>query len=152
MTLVEDSITTTCPGNAFNLRLKRFETHPAPPSVTESVGGVFGSTVAVCCTSHAPSLTKPLARITELVVAATPLTRQPPGIRVPGPKPTQLVPLVPNSKEVRQTSGVEPVRNQVTVDPSKVRVWLAGVGLSNRPMRVRATPFRVVNRPPTRML
>src|SRR3989442_11967654 len=55
------------------------------------------------------------------------------------------------SKVVRQTSGPVPPRIQVRVEPSKVRLWVAGPVLLSRPMLMRPCPPSVEKYPPTRI-
>src|SRR5512139_2547812 len=68
---------------------------------------------------NCPPVTKPRARRVALAGMETPVSRQPPVMRVPAPRLTQSVPLVQASKLVRQTSGLLPPRSQVRVDPSQ---------------------------------
>src|SRR5258708_7660425 len=68
--------------------------------------------------------------------------------------PSRVVHAAPSgehSKVVRQTSGLVPPRNQVRVEPSKVRLWVAGPLLLSRPMFLRLCPPRVLKLPPTRV-
>src|SRR2546427_770504 len=55
------------------------------------------------------------------------------------------------SKVVRQTSGLVPPRIQVRVEPSKVKLWVAGPVLLSRPMLLRLCPPSDVKSPPTRI-
>src|SRR5437899_12799375 len=55
------------------------------------------------------------------------------------------------SKVVRQTSGLVPPRIQVRVEPSNVRLWVAGPVLLSRPRLLRLCPPSVVKEPPTRI-
>ena len=63
-----------------------------------------------------------------------------PGTREPVPKLVQLLALVEDSKVARQISGLAPPRSQVIVEPSQLRLWLAGLVLLSRPMLFRAWP------------
>ncbi len=58
---------------------------------------------------------------------------QPPAMRAPAPRLAHSVPLVEKSKVVPQTSGLAPPRSQVMVEPSKLRLWVAGSVLFSRP-------------------
>jgi hypothetical protein len=55
-------------------------------------------------------------------------------MRAPAPKFVQVRPSVERSNVVRQTSGLVPPRSQVMVEPSKLRLWVAGSVLFKRPM------------------
>src|SRR2546425_11261962 len=90
----------------------------------------------------APPTVYPRARKVVFVGRATPVSCQPPacpagrpGMRVPAPRFVhELPPSGEYSKVVRQTSGLVPPRVQVRVEPSKVRLWVAGPGMFRRPM------------------
>ena len=70
---------------------------------------------------------------------------------MPPPRFVHAEPSGEYSKLVRQTSGLVPPRIQVRVEPSKVRLWVAGPVLSSRPMLLRLCPPSVVKLPPTRI-
>ena len=72
-------------------------------------------------------------------------------MRDPAPRLTQSTPLVEASKVVRQTSGLAPPRSQVMLEPSEVRLCVAGSVLISRPMFVRATPPSIAKLPPARI-
>src|SRR5260221_6298058 len=73
-------------------------------------------------------------------------------MRLPAPRSVHTgPPLGENSKVVRQTSGLVPPRIQVNVEPSKVRLWVAGPVLLSRPILLRLCPPSVLNMPPTRI-
>src|SRR5437899_10482947 len=72
-------------------------------------------------------------------------------MRTPAPRFDQELPSGEYSKVVRQTSGLVPPRIQVRVEPSKVRLWVAGPVLLSRPMKLRLCPPKVVKTPPTRI-
>src|SRR6266852_1787963 len=72
-------------------------------------------------------------------------------MRMPPPRLVHEAPSGEYSKVVRQTSGLAPPRIQVRVEPSKVRLWVAGPLLLRRPRLVRLCPPSVVNAPPTRI-
>src|SRR2546427_923000 len=72
-------------------------------------------------------------------------------MRLPPPRFVHEAPSGEYSKVVRQTSGLAPPRSQVRVEPSKVRLWVAGPVLLSRPMLVRLCPPSAVNSPPTRI-
>src|SRR5260221_9994534 len=106
----------------------------------------------------APPTVYPRARNVVFFGRASPVSCQPPacpagrpGTRMPAPRFVHEAPLGEYSKVVRQTSGLVPPRIQVKVEPSKVRLWVAGPVLSSRPMLVRLCPPSVVNPPPTRI-
>src|SRR5712692_7793549 len=73
-------------------------------------------------------------------------------MRLPAPRFVHTVPPSGEySKVVRHTSGLVPPRVQVTVEPSKVRLWVAGPVLLSRPMLARLCPPSVLKLPPTRI-
>src|SRR6266700_2020644 len=72
-------------------------------------------------------------------------------MRMPPPRLVHEAPSAEYSKVVRQTSGLVPPRIQVRVEPSKVRLWVAGPVLLSRPKEPRLCPPNVVNPPPTRI-
>src|SRR2546425_12102380 len=72
-------------------------------------------------------------------------------MRMPPPRFSQELPSGEYSKVVRQTSGLVPPRIQVRVEPSKVRLWVAGPVLSSRPMELRLCPTSRPKKPPTRI-
>src|SRR5207245_6373137 len=82
---------------------------------------------------------------------ASPASCQPPGMRMPPLRFIHEAPSDEYSKVVRQTSGLVPPRVQVRVEPSKVRLWVAGPVLLSLPMLVRPCPPNVVKFPPTRI-
>src|SRR5437763_1499421 len=96
---------------------------------------------------YSPPVRKPRARTVALVARASPITCQPPGMRVPEPALVQVRPSVEISKVVRQTSGLVPPRSQVIAAPSKVRLWVAAEVLSKRPMLLRVIESTVKNDP-----
>src|SRR6266404_4715159 len=75
---------------------------------------------------NCPAETRPRARISEPGCTRTPVNCQPPEIRVPFPKSVQTLPSVEFWKLVRHTSGDEPPRSQVIVEPTYVRLCVAG--------------------------
>src|SRR6266481_5738458 len=83
--------------------------------------------------SSDPPTVSPRARKLVLVGRVSPVSCQPPGMRMPAPRLVHAVPSGEYSKVVRQTSGLVPPRVQVTVEPSKVRLWVAGPVLLSRP-------------------
>src|SRR5207245_1520125 len=87
-----------------------------------------------------------------LVGRANPASCQPPGMRMPPPRSVhELPPSGEYSKVVRQTSGLVPPRVQLRVEPSKVRLWVAGSVLWTRPILLRLCPPSVAKLPPTRI-
>ena len=84
-------MTTTWPGTARVLKLNWLKLKPKTPSLARMAG------------------------------KDSPVNRQPSAMRLPAPRPVQLVPSVEVSKVVRQTSGVVPARSHVTVWPSEER-------------------------------
>src|SRR6266446_3110821 len=107
----------------------------------------------------APPTVYPRARNVVFVGRASPVSCQPPacpagrpGMRMPAPRFDQELPSGEYSKVVRQTSGLVPPRIQVRVEPSKVRLWVAGPVLSIRPTLVRLCPASAAKLPPTRIL
>src|SRR2546428_7541553 len=82
---------------------------------------------------------------------ASRVNSHPPGMRIPPPRFVHEAPSSEYSKVVRQTSGLVPPRIQVRVEPSKVRLWVAGPVLLSRPMLVRLCPPSVLKFPPTRI-
>src|SRR5712692_10228074 len=105
-----------------------------------------------------PLTVSPRARKVVFVGRTSPVSCQPPacpagrpGMRMPPPRLVHEAPSGEYSKVVRQTSGQVPPRIQVRVEPSKVRLWVAGPVLLSRPMLVRLCPPSVVNWPATRI-
>ncbi len=87
-----------------------------------------------------PPVTKPRTRRMVPTDTDTLVHCQPPAgsaggplTRLPAPRLSQSVPLVEASSVARQTSGLVPPRSQVRVEPSKVRLWVAGSVLFSRP-------------------
>src|SRR5712664_4079869 len=106
----------------------------------------------------APPTVYPRAWNVVFVGRASPVSCQPPacpagrpGMRMPPPRLVHALPSGEYSKVVRQTSGLVPPRIQVRVEPSKVRLWVAGPLLLRRPMLLRLCPPKVLKLPPTRI-
>src|SRR5713226_6641799 len=70
---------------------------------------------------------------------------------MPPPRFVHEAPSSEYSKVVRQTSGLAPPRIQVRVEPSKVKLWVAGPVLLRRPRLLRLCPPSVLKLPPTRI-
>src|SRR6266581_2843658 len=95
-----------------------------------------------------PPTVKPRARNVVFVGSASPVSCQPPRMRMPAPRFVHAAPSGEDSKVVRQTSGLVPPRIHVRVEPSKVRLWMADPVLLSRPMYLRLCPPSVVKLPP----
>src|SRR5690348_863411 len=95
-----------------------------------------------------PAVKYPRPRTLALAGKLNPASCHPPATRLPAVKPKYALPLVENSKVVRENSGPVPPRSQFTVAPSNVRLCDGAPVLFNRAIRDRACPDKFVKAPP----
>ena len=146
--------TTTRPKSTLARPLTRF----VPAGCSTAILGTGRSWNAVCCSINpllplaTPPVVRARARMTPLAGRFSPVSSQPPLIRVPAPSGVQVDPSVANSKLTCVVSGTAPPRCHSTrAAPGTSRVCGAA-SFTTRATKFRGKPPMAVKLPPARIL